>query len=449
MGSSKRSLNAKGRIRRKGTGKGGGKGTGKGSGKGANCAGRMKRLEAKQRKAPKVATDIRLTDDRPDGDIFAGVLIPPPKPYNVDHLDIDDDEAGMFDLDFTKPDKEDDVHSDDEDLAEDDRDDNSQVWIIDDLDLDGPDDDLDLNAPNVLSTPSRESSAIRRLKKAQHLEEQKPYRSAIREGYVALPACQNTDEILAWWTETFDVFEAKCLRDTARKTALDAYRTILDAILRGGVFTSAPLMSMRVVCDLGRQHLYAGMLRAVEGDSKIRIYLITIIAGHGLTSHAQTHIDLGQSQAREQAFLRDVSPNYFAVTEFALFNSHGYPGGGQMLQRHTHALVLLREGDPDPKVAIAKHLKKFEPNFTGIPVIDVRPVDTDTVNLARIAAYMFKAPSRCKSWREAKDGKRSFINNSEAGDRPSRYLRLAQIRSMLSRRTPPLPVVSGPSFAAA
>jgi hypothetical protein len=232
--------------------------------------------------------------------------------------------------------------------------------------------------------------------------------------------------------DTFDTFETKCLRATARKKALDLYRTALNAIIAGDVFTSTPMMSMRVVCELSCKHLHDGMLRSVEGDSKVRIYLITIIAGQGLTSHANTDIDLSEGLAREQAFFRDVSRNYFAVHELALFNSHGHPDGGQMLQRHTHAIVVLAEGDPDPQVAIDKHLKNFEPNFTGIPVIDVRPVATDAMNLARVAAYLSKAPSRCKSWYPAKDGKRGFINNSEAGDRSLRYLRMAQIRSMLS-----------------
>jgi hypothetical protein len=354
-------------------------------------------------------------------------------------------------LDLTKPEQEDDGDIIDLDLADDENNEISQVSELDDLnnlddldlDLDAPDDDLDLDAPYVLASRPDKTSAIDRLAKAMRDKGmkanrskagsgQKALRSKDQKGYVALPTCNTVEKIHAWWKDTFDTFETKCLRATGRKKALDLYRTALNAIIAGEVFTSTPMLTMRVVCELGRKHLHDGMLRAVEGDSAIRIYLITIIAGQGLTSHANTDIDLSEGLAREQAFLRDVSRNYFAVHELALFNSHGHPDGGQMLQRHTHAIVMLAEGDPDPQVAIDKHLKNFEPNFTGIPVIDVRPVETDAMNLARVAAYMFKAPSRCKSWREGKEGKRGFINNSEAGDRSLRYLRMAQIRSMLS-----------------
>ncbi|WP_394658809.1 hypothetical protein [uncultured Novosphingobium sp.] len=463
LGSLKSSLNAKGRIKRKGPGKGIGKGSGKGSGKGASHYARMKRIKAKQSKAPKVTKDIRVIDNTPVDSIFAGVHIDPPKVDDANDFDIDDE--GPIDLGSTTSEKTWDVeHSNDEEVPEDDRDDSSQVWINDDLDE--PDDDLDLDDLSDLeesddlddfdldAPPPDKTSLIYRLREAEREKNKKLTgsssgkskkpnrskggkgkkfdRSKLPEGIVTLPMLDTIPEIVAWQTETFDAFEAKCLRATARKKALDPYRPALNAIIAGEVFTSTPMLTMRVVLDLGRQHLQTGMLRAVEGDSALRIYLITIIAGQGLTSHAKTDIDLGGSLAREQAFLRDVSRDYFAVHELAIFNSHGHPDGGQMLQRHTHAVVLLREGDPDPQVAIAKHLKHFEPNFTDIPIFDVRPVDTDDINLARVAAYMCKAPDRCKSWREGKDGKRGFINDNESGDRPSRYLRMAMIRSMLS-----------------
>ncbi len=438
MGSSKRSLNAKGRIKRKG------------SGKGASHDARMKRIKAKQSKAPKVAKDISAIDEHVQGSIFEGVDIPPAQRDDADDFDIYHD--GPIDLGFTKPEKKEvDGRSEDLDLTEDDRDESSQVWIIDDLNnLDESDDldDFDLDAP-----PPDKTSLIYRLRKAEGEKNRKltssssgkskkPHRakggkgkkfdrSKLPEGYVTLPMLDTIAEIVAWQTETCDVFKAKCRRAMHRKNALDPHRSALNAIVSGAVFTSTPMLTMRVVVDLGRQHLFAGMQRAAEANPNVRCYFITIISGDDVTSHANTHIDLSRL-AREQAFLRDVSPNYFAVTELSLFNSHSYPGGGQIVQRHTHAVVLLNENDPDPSVAVAKHLKHFKPNFTGIPIIDVTPLGDHPMDPARVAAYMFKAPSRCKSWREGKKGKRSFINDNESGDRPSRYLRLAQIRSMLS-----------------
>ena len=80
----------------------------------------------------------------------------------------------------------------------------------------------------------------------------------------------------------------------------------------------------------------------------------------------------------------------------------------------------------------AKHMDKFAPNFTNAPQIDVRRVRTDVVNLARVCAYLFKPPHRAMTWCPPRDGKKGHMHQSEKGDRFIRYLRMAEIRSLLT-----------------
>lgn len=106
--------------------------------------------------------------------------------------------------------------------------------------------------------------------------------------------------------------------------------------------------------------------------------------------------------------------------------------GGQIIQRHDHALVFGEGVIEKAKLIAAKHAGRFKPSFTGAKVIDVKKVTPDPVNIARMCAYLLKPPYRCKNWCPPTGDRAAFLNNSEKGDRYIRYLRLAQIRSMMS-----------------
>ena len=127
-----------------------------------------------------------------------------------------------------------------------------------------------------------------------------------------------------------------------------------------------------------------------------------------------------------------MAPNHFGVTELALFNSHPHPNGGQVVQVHGHAFIwgvnILSKAQ---KVAVT-HKGKFAPNITDAPPIDVRRVRTDAVNIARVCAYLFKPPHRAMTWCPPRDGKKGHMHQSEKGDRLLRYLRMAEIRSLLT-----------------
>ena len=59
-----------------------------------------------------------------------------------------------------------------------------------------------------------------------------------------------------------------------------------------------------------------------------------------------------------------------------------------------------------------------------------RAWDCTEVNVARLCAYLFKAPAKGKNWFEYPDGNQ-IMNHTEAKDRYIQFTRLAQIRSML------------------
>lgn len=78
-----------------------------------------------------------------------------------------------------------------------------------------------------------------------------------------------------------------------------------------------------------------------------------------------------------------------------------------------------------------KQAHRFTPNIAGAAAIDIKRVETSDINLTRVATYLFKPPYKYMNWNPGKDRKPGFMNGSEKGDRYTRYLRLAQIRTMM------------------
>jgi hypothetical protein len=245
-------------------------------------------------------------------------------------------------------------------------------------------------------------------------------------------ACKNVEEVKDTLTKWQRGFEGKVEKAVKNRKLSPERRAMLEALLKQPGATSTPILANDLICMEGFKLLHARLVSITSADPTLEVALVTVISGDGETSHFCTEIELFKSQKRVQETLRAISPNFFGITELALFNSHTHPKGGRMIQRHEHALVIGRDVVRQAQTVACKREKKFASNFTNAPVINVKKVATDSVNLARIAAYLFKPPYKCQTWNPPKANKPGHMSGSEKGDRYIRYLRLAQIRSMIT-----------------
>lgn len=203
--------------------------------------------------------------------------------------------------------------------------------------------------------------------------------------------CHSVEEVEDFVAKGNRAFKKK-VRDAVKLRKIDdQMRARLDGLFDGTTTSSTIMTNDRLRSDAWH-HLHSELVALVTNAPDVEVAFVTIIAGTGGTSHAKPNIGLYEAQVTAQTTLRAMSPNFFGISEFAMFNSMSHPDGGQHLQEHTHALVF---GEGVVKRALevaAKHMDRFTPNATDAPQIDVRSVDTDPVNLARICAYLFKAP---------------------------------------------------------
>jgi hypothetical protein len=241
----------------------------------------------------------------------------------------------------------------------------------------------------------------------------------------------SNEAIDALVSEWFKKFNSKARRALRKRVSTDN-RAIVEALLLQPGPTSVPMLTLERIC-VESAHLFRDALVGIANTNpEYEFGLVTFISGDGGTSHFRTEIDLYSPRKRVDATLRAMAPHYFCIIELALFSSQGHPNGGQMLQRHEHALIWGPPGTLARAQQVAvNHAPRYTPNFSDAPVIDIRKVAPDPVNLARMAAYFFKPPYKCMNWNPGKNGKPGFMNGSEKGDRYVRYLRLAQIRTML------------------
>lgn len=249
--------------------------------------------------------------------------------------------------------------------------------------------------------------------------------------FKGLWGCDTLEKIEAHHAKWFKTFNSKALK-ALRKRVTPENRAMVEALLSRAGATSIPLLTSESICRESYKILHQGLVGVLNANANFEFALVTFISGDGGTSHFKTDIDLAKSQKRVVSTLRAMADHFFGIAELALFNSHGHPSGGQMVQRHEHACIWGPPGTVEKAASVAaKHTSRFQPNFSGAPVIDVRRVAANELNLARVAAYLFKPPYKCMNWNPGKNGKKGHMNGSEKGDRYTRYLRLAQIRTML------------------
>ena len=248
-----------------------------------------------------------------------------------------------------------------------------------------------------------------------------------------LPATNSVEEVRQWLIDQQAAFNGKVSRGLESRVVSSGTRSGAEAILNESgatsVFTLTNDHLMLEAFDILQRQLH-GFIGAMPD---VELAFVTIISGDGGTSLNRPIIALSESQARVRGTLAKMAPNYFAMTELGFFNSITHVNGGRHLQRHEHALVWGPGVVQKAREFAIKHSRLYTPNVTGADVIDVqRAWDTTEVNLARLAGYILKAPAKAMNWCPPRDGKRGFLNHSEAGDRYINHLRLAQLRSMLT-----------------
>lgn len=144
-------------------------------------------------------------------------------------------------------------------------------------------------------------------------------------------------------------------------------------------------------------------------------------------------IEVRQSRKLVDDIMRKLAPHWFGAMELAFFTTIQHPDGGLHLQRHEHAAAWGPNFIADAERLAASHAEKLMPNVTNADRIDVtRWQGKSDVDLARLAAYLLKAPAKAKNWCPPLDGKRHIMNHTDVKDRFIQFLRHAQLRSVLS-----------------
>ena len=267
-------------------------------------------------------------------------------------------------------------------------------------------------------------SRLKKFTKKQHKREL----AAVAER--ALWLCCTISEVRQWLINGNRSLRRLALKSAKRRLASEQYDALEELLKKPGATSDATLIDPGILISAFKQ--LAESFAAEGVDGKIEFALVTIIDGKFETSDHNTELDLCSIKASTRRIVSRMSSNYFGVVEMALFNSHTHPGGGRVISTHTHVLIW-GEGVKARAQKVAELLSyTISPNITGAKPIVVKSVDPDPVNLARIAAYLLKAPHKCKTFYPGSEGKPGNTHHSRKGDRLVRYLRLTEIRSMLT-----------------
>lgn len=262
-----------------------------------------------------------------------------------------------------------------------------------------------------------------------------PSKSGLHSGGISygdtLPTCENVAAAAGWLERTHEGFCRKALKAVERRKISDTSRSVLNALLTDrGAASETILTNPRI-----RSDAFPAVTKALNdvaiANPDWEFKLVTLISGNGAFSSFKPVINLYAAQKNAKATLKAMAPNYFAITEFTLFNNVQHPDGGQHIQEHTHAIIFGPDLSKAEKLAL-RHRAKFPPNVTDARWIDIKSVKASETNLARVVAYLLKAPSKAKNFRPPSEGKRPFLNTSEKSDRFMRFLRMAQLRSTLT-----------------
>ena len=298
---------------------------------------------------------------------------------------------------------------------------------------------LDLDSLNFLDDPEildltvseKEPKKKKKNKGKNKKKKKKNLRTTLT--YIdSLPLCKTVEEVEAWLHHNIATFQELALKSALRKKLPTDLMDGLDALVTSQGATSDPILLDPGIQLSAFHQLHESLVAVSRVSEEIEFALITIIEGQFETSHQDTQLDLYGIKESGRRKLSKMPANYFAVVEPALFNSPKHPSGGRLVSPHVHAIIWGVDVVAKARAEAKKLNKTITPNATGADPVDVKRVDPDPVNLARVAAYLVKSQDKCKTFYPGKDGKPGNIHHSRKPDRPIRYQRLAEIRSMLT-----------------
>lgn len=249
----------------------------------------------------------------------------------------------------------------------------------------------------------------------------------------SLKSCKTPEEVESWLLTGNTTFQELALKSALRKKLPSDQWDALDALVKVPGATSDPILLDPGIQLSAYQQLHESLVAVSHiSDNKIEFAFVTIIDGRFETSDHNTELDFYDLQALARRILSKMAPNYFGVIELALFNSHKHQSGGRLVSPHGHAIIWGEDVLAKACAIASQFQSKITPNTTGAKPVVVEWVDPDPVNLARMAAYLFKSPDKCKTFYPGREGKAGNTHHSRKSDRLVRYLRHAEIRSMLT-----------------
>lgn len=300
------------------------------------------------------------------------------------------------------------------------------------LDLDKLDFPKDREVVEVIAAEKKPKARLKKFTKKQHKRE---IAAAVEKSLTyldSLPRCKTVEEVEAWLLNGNATFQELALKSALRKKLPPDLIGGLDALVTSKGTTSEPILLDPGIQLSAFHKLHESFVAVSHVSDDIEFGLITIIEGQFETSHQDTKLHIYDLQTSARRILSKMAPNYFGIVELALFNSPKHPSGGRLVSPHVHAIIWGVDVLAKARAEAKKLNKTITPNATGADQVDVKRVDRDTVNLARMAAYLVKSQDKCKTFYPGKDGKPGNIHHSRKPDRPIRYLRLAEYRSMLT-----------------
>ena len=282
--------------------------------------------------------------------------------------------------------------------------------------------------------PKKKKTRLKKFTKKQHKREIAAAAKKSLTYLDSLPLCKTVEEVEAWLLNGNATFQELALKSASRKKLPSDQLGDLVTLVTSQGATSEPILLDPGIQLSAFHQLHESFVAVSHVSDQIEFALITIIEGQFETSHQDTLLDLYGIKESGRRKLSKMSANYFAVVEPALFNSPKHPSGGRLVSPHVHAIIWGVDVVAKARAEAKKLNKTITPNATGADPVDVKRVDPDPVNLARMAAYLVKSQDKCKTFYPGKDGKAGNIHHSRKPDRPIRYQRLAEIRSMLTFR---------------
>lgn len=294
-------------------------------------------------------------------------------------------------------------------------------------------DNLDFPDPTEVAEVTADAQKPKKKKKKKQNAAQESNKRQTTLTYMdSLPLCKTLAEVEGWLHNNIATFQDLALKSAFRKKLpSDQLGDLVTLVTSPGATSEPTLLDSGIQLSAFHQ-LHESLVAVSHVSDQIEFGLVTNLDGKFETSHHNTILELNSIKESSRRILSKMAPNYFGTVELALFNSHKHPTGGRMVSPHGHAIIWGVDVLAKARSTAEALNKTITPNSTGAKPVVVERVDPDPVNLARVAAYLVKSPDKCNTFYPGKDGKPGNIHHSRKPDRPIRYLRLAEYRSMLT-----------------